>query len=751
MKRRFNIIAGLAACTSLTGFAHLCYAQCDTSVQSGDVATTDGWAHNVDNDFDGENDPDPNGGCNLGAPTFTDLGSLSAGSLKRIRGVVGNYYNSPDDVPPSGNSRDLDWCTFNMSAPGYITVSLSMSKDGVPFSTNGADITQSTLFIAQGPAIADDATYCNDAATVFIYGQNLVGECPQVAVYQFPNGVEASRIPMPAGRHMVVVTTPFDAAAYPGPIDYAVTMEVLALDNAVCGTSTAACTEAHSGGGCNDVLCCDKVCGFEPLCCNVAWDQACVNIGVEECGLFIYNCAPGAGAPENDCAGAATFIDASVLPLTFGFDGTNASNDGPNDVNALCSSNTTKDVWYVVGPLAYSGELRATMCGLGNVGDAVLSMYSLGTESTISDGSMLPSMYIGCRDDVCDDDGDGSVDPAGPAGITMIGVEKDNYYAIRVGSFLDGGQDPTEPAGLVGSMTVSFRATVFTNGLQQVVAKAGGTNVNLGWISGWAAAENPKRWMFVPCFTTESATINGFDFTAFAGEDAVSDQVNFKIIARDSASSDHGAFGRPFGNGLFNASAVLVEGTEPFDINGYADVGDSYRQRFFVDLSTPFDLAAGDYYFTTYASNAAGGNSSFAWLSYGIDGIPGQTLTTLTNTGTNPQGPTQVGQSFGWRGIGATPELVAYQVFETNGQPTYTVQAGDPQGLEYQPAFSLKGDLANACFGDIDGSGVVDSGDIAFALLDFGPCPSCPSDLDGSGETDFGDIALILLSTGPCF
>jgi hypothetical protein len=90
-------------------------------------------------------------------------------------------------------------------------------------------------------------------------------------------------------------------------------------------------------------------------------------------------------------------------------------------------------------------------------------------------------------------------------------------------------------------------------------------------------------------------------------------------------------------------------------------------------------------------------------------------------------------------------------VFETNGQPTYTVQAGDTSGLEYQPAFSLKGDLANACFGDIDGSGVVDNGDIAFALLDFGPCPSCSSDLDGSGETDFGDVALILLSTGPCF
>ena len=55
-----------------------------------------------------------------------------------------------------------------------------------------------------------------------------------------------------------------------------------------------------------------------------------------------------------------------------------------------------------------------------------------------------------------------------------------------------------------------------------------------------------------------------------------------------------------------------------------------------------------------------------------------------------------------------------------------------------------------ACFGDIDLSGVVDNGDVAFALLDYGLCPGCGSDLDGSGEVDFGDIALILLSTGPC-
>ena len=59
-------------------------------------------------------------------------------------------------------------------------------------------------------------------------------------------------------------------------------------------------------------------------------------------------------------------------------------------------------------------------------------------------------------------------------------------------------------------------------------------------------------------------------------------------------------------------------------------------------------------------------------------------------------------------------------------------------------------DVPPVCFGDIDGSQAVDNGDIAFALLDYGPCAGCASDLDASGEVDFGDVALILLSMGPC-
>jgi len=743
--KRVNLFASLAAFASLTGFASLCYAQCDTT-SPGTNATTDGWEHNVDADYDGVDDPDTNGGCNIGEPAFAELGTLSIGDTRRITGLTGNYLTSS-----GGTSRDLDWVRFSVNQPCYITVTLSMSKDGVPFSSDGTPATQSALFIAQGASGTDDATYCNDAA--FVYGEYLVGDCPQEASSLLPNGLKQSKISMPAGRHMVIVTTPFNIDTYAGPIDYACDLTVLPLENAACGTSSNDCTAVNTTPGCNDSLCCDIVCNQTPSCCSVAWDANCIDTGITECGLFVYACNPGTGAPPNDCVAAAEFLDASVLPITFGFDATAASNDGPNDVNNLCSSNTTRDVWYVVGPLPYDGELRATMCNLGNQGDAVLSMYDLGTESSIA-GTDLPAAYIGCRDDVCDDDGDGQLDLGGPAGINMIGVLKDNFYALRVGTFLDAGQDPADPsiAGLIGSLTVSFRATIFSNGLQTAVAKSDGTNVNLGWISGFASATNPKRWMFVPCTTTQEATINGFDFTAFDSGAGATDQVNFKLIARDSAASDHGAFGRPFGNGLFDASAVLAEGTEPFDINAYADVGDRYGQRYFVDLTTPFALAAGDYYFTTYASNSGGADESFAWLSYGLNGIPGQVLTTTANTtATDVPTTAYTGFPYGWRTVGNVPTVIAYQVMDSATQPTYTSQAGDDPGLTYQPAFSLKGDLASACFGDIDGSGEVDNGDVAFALLDYGPCPGCPSDLDGTGEVDFGDVALILLSTGPCF
>ena len=59
-------------------------------------------------------------------------------------------------------------------------------------------------------------------------------------------------------------------------------------------------------------------------------------------------------------------------------------------------------------------------------------------------------------------------------------------------------------------------------------------------------------------------------------------------------------------------------------------------------------------------------------------------------------------------------------------------------------------DACGFCYGDLDGSLEVDSGDVSLCLLDTGPCAGCPADLDGSGEVDSGDVSLVLLSTGAC-
>ncbi|MCE9619443.1 MAG: hypothetical protein K8R92_06005 [Planctomycetes bacterium] len=75
----------------------------------------------------------------------------------------------------------------------------------------------------------------------------------------------------------------------------------------------------------------------------------------------------------------------------------------------------------------------------------------------------------------------------------------------------------------------------------------------------------------------------------------------------------------------------------------------------------------------------------------------------------------------------------------------------DLANMPYPQNFSaLSSDFCEACFGDMDGSGEVDGGDIGLVLLDFGPCPGCSTDLDGSGEVDGGDIGLVLLSFGAC-
>ena len=62
---------------------------------------------------------------------------------------------------------------------------------------------------------------------------------------------------------------------------------------AACGAGAGLCEEPHATPGCIRTLCCEAVCEFNPLCCEVEWDQACVDAEGELCDSF--NC-PSEGA-----------------------------------------------------------------------------------------------------------------------------------------------------------------------------------------------------------------------------------------------------------------------------------------------------------------------------------------------------------------------------------------------------------------------------------------------------------------------
>jgi len=87
-----------------------------------------------------------------------------------------------------------------------------------------------------------------------------------------------------------------------------------------------------------------------------------------------------------------------------------------------------------------------------------------------------------------------------------------------------------------------------------------------------------------------------------------------------------------------------------------------------------------------------------------------------------------------------------------NGQPCQEVNpatgATDPPPVPgfFNGIWWLQVDAAAApVFGDIDGNGIVDFGDVVLLLLGFGE--SDPAlDVDGSGEVDFGDVVLVLMS-----
>ena len=157
---------------------------------------------------------------------------------------------------------------------------------------------------------------------------------------------------------------------------------------------TGDCGTVHATPGCLDAICCGSVCALDPSCCDTTWAQGCVDLAVSQCGIFIYNCTPG--APANNCATSPTLVTADGSKP---FSNVGATQDGPN-YGATCSSGNDQcnnDVWYKFTAVA-NGEVTASNCGTVIV-DTKMAIYDMGTSPATFNYNTLPDVLVGCNDD----------------------------------------------------------------------------------------------------------------------------------------------------------------------------------------------------------------------------------------------------------------------------------------------------------------------------------------------------------------
>jgi hypothetical protein len=201
--------------------------------------------------------------------------------------------------------------------------------------------------------------------------------------------------------------------------------------NGGCLGSADSCAVVHANPGCDDPNCCTAVCAANPLCCEIAWDQGCVDAAVATCGIFIYACNTPSGTVTNDCAPNATVLagDSSAV-LSNG----TCNTDGPNHPAAQCNSgNDTflNDAWWRVQAPA-NGTLRVNTCN-NSTFDTKLAIYNMGTDPAAFDYDTLnqDGVLVGCNDA-----GNADCQVNTPfASDLSINVIQGNWYLIRVATY----------------------------------------------------------------------------------------------------------------------------------------------------------------------------------------------------------------------------------------------------------------------------------------------------------------------------
>ena len=651
----------------------------------GQCVVTPGPGAVPQNDACGSSEPgfvDPNGGCNFPGNPTQHLGVLnSGGNTIQAFGTVGLFIPAGGEEP---TSRDLDWYSYEITAPGNVTLSVTNLKGGAPQPV--------VIFMLQNFECAEQVVLVGQQTTL----------CP--AEYT---------VTLPAGTHKFIVTVPFAAdGGVTCDVQYRATLTFAGGQFPQCAAAgTGSCIEASVLGGCDNFLCCENLCAFEPACCAIAWDAFCVDLAlsgkIEGCSYFVYECNPPAGAPANTCATSATI--ASVGDV-IAFSNVIATTDGPNGLAGGCPATISNDLWFKVQSPG-TGQLTASLC-FGTEFDTVIDVFFLGGSPDF-DPTQLPALQIGCVDDTC-----GIV--AGPEIVTIIDAEQGDWFLFRVGSWTDAaGVFQTGP----GQIEFNFTNIIYnTGGSRPVVFN--GALTNLGLSAGNLNATLPQRWQAAaftipapPAGEGNAWLVQTIAANGFTPAGVQNDTLNWIVWNRTGIA-------RPV-----NGDQV-VSGSVAFPTPVDDPTGDPLNEQH--NIVTDFILAPGDYWLTVYADNATDGAipSNFAWFCNPPGGIPliDDQGVFLWRSAFQPE-PGFVRNAPGWLAPEdqSDPTTIANVAFKILGVPTSS---------------------ETPCLGDVNGDGVVNGADLGILLGQWGTGGT--ADLNADGVVNGADLGLMLGAWGEC-
>lgn len=650
--------------------------------------------------------PDTNGGCNVAPVSFQATGNLSTANTSFVIGGTCGQ-------DPVANTRDIDWYSFTVTDPCFVTLSASMTDPA------GGAAPANTILIFSGQFNADGTPNCDSVA-----GYSFAA-CPGV----YPEFYAAP------GTYMAIVTTQFaSSAGLPCNSPYRLTVSARFTAFASCGSpSSGNCGVATPAvGGCQDVSCCDKVCTANPLCCDIEWDASCATLAQQPpsaggCGVFVYNCTPT--GPANNCATAAqTIAFNAVTP----FDNTAATTDGPN--NGQCGAYTRKDVWFAVQANA-AGNITC-FCN-SPTQDVVLSAYDMGTAGPPFDGTQLANNFVGCLDNA----------GVGGENAVLNGAVAGHWYLWRIGEWDDVTNTGTPGAGTV---EITLEQVVYDSGVHAAVCNTAGTATNLGLSGGAIAATAPQRWLAAPFTVADPAgTPDAWQTTFFIPEGfqpagTTNEKMNWILWKRTGSTAPN-----------YNTDQIASGQV------AYPTLGANGEAYIPVDML----LEPGDYYMTVFAS--AVGNpciandaqptlSNYAWFIGAPNGVafadpanPGgyfqYRATALPGSG--PAAEVVVaGTTTPCANAAASPTFPKYTGL--NGAYANCTAGGSMMPV-YSPALHIFGvpTQSNNCPSDLNGDGTTGSADLAALLSAWG---TAGADLNGDGTTGSADLAALLSSWGAC-